>query len=102
MPGPGGGHGGPPPAGRLQRLARRCQVSTTVSGFSEIETMPSCGQPVGEVGVVARPLAADADVLAGGAAGGDGARDQRLDRRVALVEVVGQQLQARSRGPGPA
>src|SRR5688500_18289915 len=29
------------------------------------------GQPVGEVGVVAGALAADADVLAGGAAGGD-------------------------------
>jgi hypothetical protein len=24
-----------------QRLAKRCQVSTTVSGFSEIDTMPS-------------------------------------------------------------
>ena len=27
--------------GQLQRLARRCHVWTTVSGVSEIETMPS-------------------------------------------------------------
>mmetsp|Transcript_53285 Transcript_53285/g.125036 ORF Transcript_53285/g.125036 Transcript_53285/m.125036 type:complete len:660 (-) Transcript_53285:2122-4101(-) len=52
------------------------------------------GQPVGEVRMVAGALAADADVLAGGTAGADGARDQGLDGWVALVEVAGQLLQA--------
>ena len=45
-------------------------------------------QPVGEVRVVAGPLAADAHVLADGAAGRDGTRDQRFDGRGARGEVA--------------
>ena len=78
----------------MPRLARRCQVSTTESGFSEIDTMPSSASQSREVGMVARALPADADVLAGGAAGRDRARDHRLHRRIALVEVAREQLQA--------
>ena len=46
----GGGDGSPPDQRSISAAASCCQVSTTVSGFSEIDTMPSCGQPVGEVG----------------------------------------------------
>jgi hypothetical protein len=69
-------------------------VAITLSGLSEMEVMPSF-QPLGEVRVVAGALAADADVLALRTAGLDGQVDQRLDGRVALVEVLRQQLQAR-------
>ena len=62
--------------------------------------MPS-GQPLGKVRVVAGALAADADVLALRGRRCNGLVNQRLDRRVALVEVGGQQLQAPNRGPGP-
>jgi hypothetical protein len=45
--------------------------------------------------MVARALAADADVLVLLAARGDRARQHRLHGRVALVEFGGEQLQAR-------
>ena len=48
----------------LETLASRSQVSTTVSGLSDIDSMPASEQPLGHVGVVAGALAADADVLA--------------------------------------
>src|SRR5690606_41128910 len=45
-------------------------------------------QPARQVRVVGRALTADADVLAGLAARLDGAGQQLLDRRIALVEQV--------------
>jgi hypothetical protein len=43
---------------------RRSQVSATVSGLSDIVSMRLLEQPFGEIWVVARALAADADVFA--------------------------------------
>ena len=57
--------------------ARNSQVSTTVSGLSEMLSMPSSTSHLREVGMIRRPLPADADVLAGLAAG--------LDRHVQHV-----------------
>ncbi len=48
-------------------------------------------QPLGEVGVVAGALAADADVLAARLAGRDGGAEHELHGRVALVEAGGHQ-----------
>ena len=62
------------------------QVSTTVSGFSDMRLDALIQQPLGEVGVVAGALAADADVLAPGLAGLDRHAEHELDGRVALVE----------------
>src|SRR5690349_18011268 len=46
-------------------------------------------QPLGQVRVVRRALTADADVFAGLVARGNGIGQQLLDRRVTLVEQVG-------------
>src|SRR5690606_25720897 len=46
-------------------------------------------QPLGQVRMVGRALATDADVLALGTGGGDGHGQQLLHRRVALVEQAG-------------
>ena len=48
-----------------RRVASRCQVSTTRVRVERDRHDAFVGQPLGEVGVVARALAADADVLAG-------------------------------------
>ena len=56
-------------------------------------------QPAREVRMIRRPLAADADVLALLAAGGDGHRQQRLHRIVALVEQLARRSPSRGRGP---
>src|SRR5687767_2199746 len=46
-------------------------------------------QPFSKIGVVRRPLPANADILALGPARGDRFLEQHLDRRVALVEPLG-------------
>src|SRR3990172_6236854 len=46
-------------------------------------------QPLREIGMIRRPLAANADVLAGLAAGVDSTMQQHLHRRIALVELAG-------------
>jgi hypothetical protein len=46
-------------------------------------------EPFGQIGVIGRPLAADADVLASLVGGSDGHGEQHLDGRIALVKEVG-------------
>src|SRR3569833_2694532 len=48
-------------------------------------------QPVGQIGMVTRPLAADADVFALPPTDRDGFGQQFLHRRIALVETAGHQ-----------
>ena len=65
------------------------QVSSTVSGIQRKAVDSLLDEPAREIGMIRRPLPADADVLAVLAAGRDGERQQRLDRVVALVERLG-------------
>jgi hypothetical protein len=52
---------------------------------------PLLHQPLDQVGVVGRALAADADILAAGLAGLDGGGEHELDGWVAFVEAGGDQ-----------
>ena len=52
------------------------------------------GQPVGEIRVVARALAANSDVFALGLAGSNRLFEQDFDGRVTFIKVGSQQFQA--------
>jgi hypothetical protein len=69
-------------------------VATTLSGFSEMEVMPSLASHWAKSGWSLGPWP-QMPMYLPCAAGLDGQVDQRLDRRIALVEVLRQQLQAR-------
>ena len=76
---------------------RRFTTPGSASGVTEMLSMPHPARNARELGVVARRLAADADLAAlPRARASITIRDQLLHRRVALVEQVGQR--ARSRG----
>ena len=68
--------------------ARYSQVSMTVSGLREMLFYTFVQQPFCEIGVVGRPLSADADVFSGLLAGPYGAAEHELDRFIAFVKQV--------------
>jgi hypothetical protein len=61
-----------------------------LDGLTEIESMPHADEELGELGMVARRLAAQAHLGAGGVRRLDDVADHPFDRLVLLVEQIGQ------------